>query len=140
MGVDRFSAISSDNTGNTRKAREIVTTACPKIMNFPDPMHHLNNTVKDFAKLSDVAKPIKTCAALARFFKKSNQGMARLQAEQAIQNITKGIESISKTRFSTSYRCASSVRRCLPAIKSVARTTPGEKPSVTLPKPKVRHS
>jgi len=52
IGRQRFIAISSDNTGNTRLARQIVTCELPLAFNLPDPAHHLNNTWKDIANLS----------------------------------------------------------------------------------------
>lgn len=51
IGVEKFIAISTDNTGNTRVAREILTSRLPNILNLPDPIHHLNNTLKDLSSL-----------------------------------------------------------------------------------------
>lgn len=51
IGVERFIAISTDNTGNTRVAREILVSRLPNIFNLPDLIHHLNNTLKDILAL-----------------------------------------------------------------------------------------
>jgi hypothetical protein len=52
IGIERFIAISTDNTGNTRVAREILASRLPNILNLPDPIHHLNNTLKDISALT----------------------------------------------------------------------------------------
>ncbi|CAA7268960.1 unnamed protein product [Cyclocybe aegerita] len=44
-------AVSSDNTGNTRVARDILSDEVPLLLNLLDPAHHLNNTWKDIANL-----------------------------------------------------------------------------------------
>ncbi|KAJ3510647.1 hypothetical protein NLJ89_g4557 [Agrocybe chaxingu] len=51
VGHDHFIAVSSDNTGNTRVARDILSKEVPLLLNLPDPAHHLNNTWKDIANL-----------------------------------------------------------------------------------------
>jgi hypothetical protein len=51
IGRERFCAVSSDNTGNTRVGREILTARMPTLLNLPDPCHHINNTWKDIANL-----------------------------------------------------------------------------------------
>jgi hypothetical protein len=51
IGRERFCAVSSDNTGNTRVAREILSARMPTLLNLPDPSHHINNTWKDIANL-----------------------------------------------------------------------------------------
>jgi hypothetical protein len=58
IGPEKFCGISSDSTGNTRKARELVAKELPTIIIVPDCCHHLNNTVKDIQRLpyfSDVS-------------------------------------------------------------------------------------
>lgn len=47
----RFSGISSDSTGNTKKAHEIVAKACPWIIILPNVCHLINNMAKDIGKL-----------------------------------------------------------------------------------------
>lgn len=51
IGRERFCAVSSDNTGNTRVARELLSARMPTLLNLPDPSHHINNTWKDIANL-----------------------------------------------------------------------------------------
>jgi hypothetical protein len=52
IGRKNFSGISSDSTGNTRLAREIVAKECPWIIILPDTCHLLNNTAKDIGKIT----------------------------------------------------------------------------------------
>ncbi len=51
VGIDRFSAVCSDNTGNTRKARELLAKEIPGLLNLLDVCHHLHNTAKDITAL-----------------------------------------------------------------------------------------
>jgi hypothetical protein len=51
IGQKNFSGISSDSTGNTKLAREIVAKATPWIIILPDVCHLLNNTAKDIGKI-----------------------------------------------------------------------------------------
>ena len=56
IGPKRFTAICSDNTGNTKKARKNVTEKFPAIMNLADICHHLANTAKDISRLPEFEK------------------------------------------------------------------------------------
>lgn len=56
IGPHRFVAMCSDNTGNTRKARQNLANAFPTIMNLADVCHHLSNTAKDISKLPEFHK------------------------------------------------------------------------------------
>jgi hypothetical protein len=51
IGSKNFSGISSDSTGNTKLAREIVAKAFPWVIILPDVCHLLNNTAKDIGKI-----------------------------------------------------------------------------------------
>ena len=51
IGRRRFSGISSDSMGNTKKAHEIIAKVCPWIIILPDVCHLINNTAKDIGKL-----------------------------------------------------------------------------------------
>jgi len=51
IGRRNFSGISSDSTGNTRLARELVVQECPWIVILLDTCHLLNNTTKDIGKI-----------------------------------------------------------------------------------------
>lgn len=51
IGPQLIDAVSSDSTGNTSTAREIICAEFPTILNLPDPIHHLNNTWKEIASI-----------------------------------------------------------------------------------------
>jgi hypothetical protein len=53
IGVEHFAGLGSDNTGNTKKAQRITKTTFPTIINFSDPMHHLNLTIGDITSLPE---------------------------------------------------------------------------------------
>ena len=77
-------------------------------------------------------KIITQSSALATFFNKSTRAATLLRALFEKHHITRGIQSISKTRFSTSYTSATSVKRCLPAIRELYETK-----AIVLPKSSV---
>lgn len=51
IGRSKFSAISSDSTGNTKLAREMVAGEVPTVIILPDVCHLIANTGKDIGKL-----------------------------------------------------------------------------------------
>ena len=53
IGITRFSGMCSDNTGNTRKARQLMAKSHPWLLNMLDPVHHLHNTCKDITNLPE---------------------------------------------------------------------------------------
>ncbi|KAF5328452.1 hypothetical protein D9611_015136 [Ephemerocybe angulata] len=111
IGRHRFSAVSSDNTGNTRVAREKLTEQLPQVLNLPDPIHHLNNTCKDLCAL-EYFKP-----GTVKHFKHSNIGKEKLRKERVKQGLGAGLESAGKTRFASRIWCAVSLQRNLPALE-----------------------
>jgi len=56
IGPNRFTAICSDNTGNTKNARRDVVKKYPTILNLADVCHHLANTAKDISNLPEFTK------------------------------------------------------------------------------------
>lgn len=51
VGPERFSAVVSDHTGNTRKSQKLICNTWQHILNFLDCCHHMSNTVKDLVQL-----------------------------------------------------------------------------------------
>ncbi|KDR72460.1 hypothetical protein GALMADRAFT_142787 [Galerina marginata CBS 339.88] len=119
IGLDRFIAVSADNTGNTRVAREIVTSRFPNLLNLPDPTHHLNNAWKDIAALAYFASTVQRIQGVIKFFKHSNHAKSLLKDLRERLLLGPGLESISKTRFATLLWAAISLQRCLPAIRQL---------------------
>lgn len=138
VGKHLFIEASSDSTGNTSGAREIIHAMMPQILNLPDPIHHLNNTWKDISQLSYFApvsffypgfracthpgknlQVVKSVRITIRFFKHSNVARALLKDLCIKKNLGRGLESIGKTRFVTLVWSAESVQHCLPAIREL---------------------
>ena len=51
IGVHNFRAVSSDSTGNTRKARALLMKEFDWIIELPDSCHRLHLLAKDIAKI-----------------------------------------------------------------------------------------
>lgn len=47
LGPHRISSIVSDDTNATKKARRVVTSHYPAILNLADPVHKLNLCIQD---------------------------------------------------------------------------------------------
>jgi len=58
VGVWNFCAVSSDNTGNTKKAQRLLCEKYPHIFNMQDACHLLNLAVKDICMLHDFEEVI----------------------------------------------------------------------------------
>ncbi|KAF9470250.1 hypothetical protein BDN70DRAFT_821584, partial [Pholiota conissans] len=119
VGPERVVAVSSDNAGNTKVAREIIVETFPWILNLPDPIHHLNLMLKDIAALRYFRPTIKRLRGVIKYFKKSGHGKVMLQKLRLEKELGPGLESIGKTRFGTLTWSAISLRRSLPAIREL---------------------
>ncbi|KAH9856359.1 ribonuclease H-like domain-containing protein, partial [Lenzites betulinus] len=118
VGPERFSGVCSDNTGNTRKARELLVQSLPAIVNLLDCCHHLHNTSKDITQLSDFKEFISSLRNIIKYFKKSNIASAELTVARAEEGAgLRGLQSIGKTRFATVYWSAESLCTSLPLIR-----------------------
>lgn len=140
IGRERFCAVSSDNTGNTRVGREILTARMPTLLNLPDPSHHINNTWKDIANLPyftqvnskhimtfnlelihTILQLVKQIRAIIKFFKQSGHSKTLLRAFRDERSLGPGLESIGKTRFGTLLWSAVSVHRCISGIRELSK-------------------
>ncbi|KAF8510966.1 ribonuclease H-like domain-containing protein [Gautieria morchelliformis] len=119
IGMKKFSGISSDSTGNTKLAREIVAKAVPWIISLPDVCHLLNNTAKDIGKIPFFADTITRLRSIIKYFRKSSYAKRHLTALRIYLDIKKGLVSVGNTRFLTLYYSGSSLRRCLTPIKEL---------------------
>ncbi|KAH7313222.1 ribonuclease H-like domain-containing protein [Rhizoctonia solani] len=86
-----FSAISSDSTGNTRLARELLANLYPWLIIIPDPCHHLNNCAKDIGSLSYFGDAIAKLRVVIRHFSKSTYAGHHLAALRVFWGITRGL-------------------------------------------------
>ena len=57
IGLDHFSAISSDGAGNARRPRELIAEKMPTILSFYDGAHATSLPCKDIAKL-EIFRPV----------------------------------------------------------------------------------
>jgi hypothetical protein len=104
IGLQRIIAFSSDNTGNTRVAREILSTRNPHTLNLPDPEHHLNNTWKDIASL-DYFKAVRFLIVYVRLkishfsFRSSNayEGQSNTSSIRIWQNPNSNNNELSRS-------------------------------------------
>ncbi|KAJ3562022.1 hypothetical protein NP233_g9834 [Leucocoprinus birnbaumii] len=119
VGEHRIGEVSSDNTGNTRVAQELICSALPHVLNLPDPIHHLNNTWKDIATLPYFMEVILVVRRTIKHFKYSGHTKGLLQKLRIKQKLGPGLESVGKTRFATLVWSAISVQRCLSAIQEL---------------------
>ncbi|KAI0699260.1 ribonuclease H-like domain-containing protein, partial [Cytidiella melzeri] len=119
IGPLLFRGIMSDNTGNTRLARAIVSKTFPWVMNLIDAPHHFQLMLKDIGGLHYFKEIIECCRQTIRFFRKSSYANAHLREKRKDLKIKTGLTSFGKTRFSTVYLSGCSLRTNMPAIKAL---------------------
>ncbi|KAF8601836.1 hypothetical protein BDV93DRAFT_607815 [Ceratobasidium sp. AG-I] len=122
VGVDRLAGISSDSTGNTRLARELVAKEYPWVILLPDPCHQMNNTAKDLGNLLVFDDTNKKLKIVVRFFRKSSYAGHHLTALRIIEGVMKGIIGNSKTRFLTLFYAIEALLPSLPLILELIKT------------------
>ncbi|TBU55402.1 ribonuclease H-like domain-containing protein [Dichomitus squalens] len=119
IGIERFSGICSDNTGNTRKARELLAKSIPGLINMLDCCHHLHNTSKDITNLSDFKTMISNLRKIVKYFRKSPLAAALLTDARMEEGIARGLQSVGRTRFATFYWSAESLKSSLPVMRQL---------------------
>ncbi|KAI0087540.1 ribonuclease H-like domain-containing protein [Irpex rosettiformis] len=122
IGPEKFRAIVSDNTGNTRLARSRITSRFEWMLNLVDAPHHIQLFMKDIGKLSYFQTTIECVRSTVKFFRKSSYANARLKAKRQEMKIKRGLTSFGNTRFSTVYTSGNSLRSCMPAIKALCNS------------------
>ncbi|KAF7350324.1 hypothetical protein MVEN_01336900 [Mycena venus] len=120
VGIERFVAASSDNTGNTRGCRRLICEKVPTILNLPDPNHHLNNTLKDILKIPFFKLTIKIVRTTVKTFSQSKQSKAMLKQLRLLHSTGRGLETVGKTRFATIPKSAISLRRNLDPVRTLS--------------------
>ncbi|TFY51406.1 hypothetical protein EVJ58_g10585 [Rhodofomes roseus] len=122
IGEGRFSAVSSDSTGNTKMCRRLLSATIPTILDLPDPVHHTNLPIKNICALEFFEDVIANLRRTLTFFAHSDQAVNVLLEVRIEMDIGRGLESIGTTRFGTVTISAVSMRRCLPALREVCTT------------------
>ncbi|KAJ7713729.1 ribonuclease H-like domain-containing protein [Mycena metata] len=127
VGIERFIAASSDNTGNTRGFRRIICeritylpTYLPTMLNLPDPNHHLNNTMKDVLKLLYFKLYIKILRTTLKTYSQSKPSKRMLKGLRKTQKTGRGLESIGTTRFATVTLSGVSVKRNMSPLRDLS--------------------
>jgi hypothetical protein len=112
-------AIVSDSTGNTRLFRELLADEIPTLLNLPDIVHFISNTIKDIVRLSYFSPTVTILRATITKFHKSHLGESELLAAHLLLGISKGLDAIGKTRFGTIIIAAWSLQLNIPSIRKV---------------------
>ncbi|OJA15131.1 hypothetical protein AZE42_12680, partial [Rhizopogon vesiculosus] len=123
IGPWNFCAVTSDNTGNTKKARNLLCERYPHIINLQDACHLLNLAVKDICLLVEFEDVIQQVRTILAFMSRSGYAMEHYDHKRAGLGITRGLEAIGDTRFGTIYWAALSVQRGLPAFQALVADT-----------------
>ncbi|KAI4522829.1 hypothetical protein K525DRAFT_197894 [Schizophyllum commune Loenen D] len=121
IGISRFIGVCCDSTGNTYGSRGLIEGDVKTVLALADAGHHLGNTSKDLVKLPCFKRVIQGMRAIISKFHKSHPAIHALEKQRDALGITRGLVSISKTRFAAITHSAISVQRCAPAIKLVVR-------------------
>ncbi|KAG8794170.1 hypothetical protein FRC12_000350 [Ceratobasidium sp. 428] len=111
-----FSGISSDNTGNTRLARELLAQDHPHIIILPDPCHHMHNCAKEICILDYFKETVHRVRIIIRFFSKSTFATFRLTVLRILKGIPCGLVQIGNTRFLIIYYAIHALLPCLQPI------------------------
>ncbi|KAJ6596567.1 hypothetical protein B0H10DRAFT_2167745 [Mycena sp. CBHHK59/15] len=122
IGPERFCAIGSDSTGNTKWAREGAADEIKTLLIVPDPCHHLSNTIKDIARLSYFIDVISKMRETITYFSQSTHSATHLNALRVILSVNHGLEKIGKTRFGTLYWAGYALLPNLPLISDLITT------------------
>lgn len=110
IGVDRISAIISDNASNVRNARKIIQEKFPRIENVRCVAHAINLIACDIVKEKFGDRLLRYVNILASFFKNSHQAgskLSQLIKEKEIHG--GGLKLYCKTRWTTASESVNSV-------------------------------
>ena len=120
VGVNKFSAIISDNGSNVAAARQIISEKYPSILNIRCIAHCINLISSDIVKINQVKILVKWSNIVTKFFKNSAIGMSLLKSAIELKNIQGGgLKTYVETRWTTVYECTSSIWRLKDALQHV---------------------
>ncbi|KAJ8585242.1 hypothetical protein M405DRAFT_865549 [Rhizopogon salebrosus TDB-379] len=114
-----FCAATSDNTGNAKRARQLLCERYPHIINLQDACHLLNLAVKDICLLPEFEDVIQQVRTVLAHMSRSSYAMEHYDHKRAELGISRGLEAIGDSRFGTIYWAAVSVQRGLPAFQAM---------------------
>ncbi|KAF8134548.1 ribonuclease H-like domain-containing protein, partial [Boletus edulis] len=119
IGPWKFAAVSSDNAGNTRKARKLLCERSPNILNLQDACHLLNLAIKAIVLLPEFEEITYQIRGILAFMSRSSYAMENFDSQRVRLGISRGLEGIGETRFGTIYWAGRSLQRGLPALRAI---------------------
>jgi len=120
IGVDRISAVVSDNAANVKNARKIINERYPKIENVRCVAHSINLIACDIAKENFSDRLLRRVNTLTNFFRNShqaNQKIVQLIKEKGIMG--GGLKLYCKTRWTTASESVDSVLNLEPVLQEI---------------------
>ncbi|KAI9065799.1 hypothetical protein FKP32DRAFT_1556380, partial [Trametes sanguinea] len=126
---ENVSAVVSDNTGNTRKSRELLLRLFPHILNFQDCCHEMNLALLQINELAEFKDMVQDVKEILSYMHHSTYAMEEYNKARSTLKISTGLAHIGATRFWTYVSAVESVFKGLPAfrallVKYLAVTTP----------------
>ncbi|KIM65708.1 hypothetical protein SCLCIDRAFT_14867 [Scleroderma citrinum Foug A] len=118
-GVWNFCAVSSNNTGNMKKAWRLLCEKYPHILNMQDACHLLNLAVKDMCMLHEFEEVISQIQGVLAFMSHSSYAREHFDHIHSRLGISSGLESIGDTRFGTIFWAALSIQQGLSAFQTL---------------------
>jgi hypothetical protein len=95
----------SDSTGNTRLFCELLVEEIPTIVNLPDIVHFISNTIKVIVKLEYFKGTTTVLRSTITKFHKSHPAIAELKIAHIECHIGRGLTSIGKNTIWKCYSC-----------------------------------
>ncbi|KAF9477045.1 hypothetical protein BDN70DRAFT_811256 [Pholiota conissans] len=119
VGRSRLCAIVCDSTGNTRLHRQLLVDEIPTLLNLPDIVHFISNTIKDIVRIPYFSKTVTVLRGTITKFHGSHSGEAEMIAVHLIYGISKGLDTIGGTRFGTIIIAAWALQLNIPCIREI---------------------
>ncbi|CDO74521.1 hypothetical protein BN946_scf184846.g2 [Trametes cinnabarina] len=128
IGPENVSAVVSDNTGNTRKARELIVSMFPHILNFQDCCHEINlallqiNGLDEFREVCLSAfglRMLQDVREILSYMHHSMYAMEHYNDARKALNIRTGLSHIGTTRFWTFVTAVDSIYQGLAAFRAI---------------------
>ncbi|KZV59491.1 hypothetical protein PENSPDRAFT_595343, partial [Peniophora sp. CONT] len=120
IGPWRFIAVTSDNTGNTRKSRASLCAVLPHILNLKDCCHAMSLAVGDISKLAEFKVFVSDMRVILKFMAQTYLA-PEFKHIRIVLGIARGLEQIVKTRFGSLAWAALSLRRNLLALRKLVK-------------------
>jgi hypothetical protein len=117
IGLDKFTAVVTDNASNCRVARRMIEEKYGHIWDIRCAAHAINLIAADLVKINDIKEFISNCGMITGFFNNSHQASSILA--QGLKNMKINIERLQtwcKTRWGSLYMTTDSILRARPVF------------------------